>query len=334
MGKKVFANGMEIAHKAGDGKVPAAFPDVCLSPPSPPAGPIPVPYPDASFASDLKEGSSTVKIGGKPAALYGKSYFKTSPLGDEAATRSFGANVITHGITGKTYFQAHSMNVKFEGKFVCRHLDITTSNHSSEPGGVPTPTPNLEKSGLDSKRDAKWGHLRGKKRYDCQGNHDWECNQAECPDCWQPSCEPNAQETQENYMNSQTGTSQERVAKGRAANQRKINLHNDPGAKVENQAIDAMAQNTIEHIAYKTHCRRCHTIGDIDIVTSDAVIEVKKSASVLDLKQMERNIAPIAAKCFPGKKIIVATPKSEVDAVAKKIANKEWLAFDITILGI
>jgi uncharacterized Zn-binding protein involved in type VI secretion len=96
MGKKVFANGMEIAHRAGDGKVMAAFPDVCLSPPPPPAGPVPVPYPNTSFAKDLRDGSTTVKIGGKPIALAGQSYYQTSPLGNEAATRNFGGAVLTH----------------------------------------------------------------------------------------------------------------------------------------------------------------------------------------------------------------------------------------------
>jgi uncharacterized Zn-binding protein involved in type VI secretion len=143
MGKKVFANGMEIAHKAGGNKVLAAFPDVCMSPPSPPAGPVPLPYPDTSMAGDLKEGSKGVKIGGQPAALHGQSYYKSSPLGDEAATRTFGASVVTHQITGKTYFQASSMDVVFEGKKVNRHLDITTSNHGSQPGATP-PMPGLE----------------------------------------------------------------------------------------------------------------------------------------------------------------------------------------------
>ena len=48
-----------------------------------------------------------------------------------------GASVITHVITGKTYFAAWSMDVKFEGANVDRHLDITTSNHASRPGGPP-----------------------------------------------------------------------------------------------------------------------------------------------------------------------------------------------------
>nr|WP_246357197.1 DUF4150 domain-containing protein [Pyxidicoccus fallax] len=121
----------------------AAFPDVCLSPPPPPAGPVPIPYPNTSFAKDLKQGSTSVTVGGKPIALKGKSYYQTSPLGDEAATRNFGGSVLTHTITGKTYFQAHSMDVVVEGKNVCRHLDITTSNHASYPGSTP-PIPNME----------------------------------------------------------------------------------------------------------------------------------------------------------------------------------------------
>lgn len=136
MGHEVYAGGWEIAGQAGNNKSIARFPDVCMSPPSPPAGPIPVPYPDTSFSSDLKDGSETVKVGGQGAALAQQSYYKPSTLGDEAATRSFGANVVTHQITGKTYFQAWSMDVRFEGRNVCRHLDITTSNHAS--GGTTT----------------------------------------------------------------------------------------------------------------------------------------------------------------------------------------------------
>jgi hypothetical protein len=129
MGCEVYANNNEIACKAGGNKVVAEFPDVCLSPPSPPAGPIPVPYPDSSFSKDMQNGSKSVKIGGKEVMLRDTSFYKTSPLGDEAATRSFGSNILSHSITGKTYFIAWSMDVKIEGKNVDRHLDLTTSNH-------------------------------------------------------------------------------------------------------------------------------------------------------------------------------------------------------------
>ncbi|WP_375766141.1 DUF4150 domain-containing protein [Archangium gephyra] len=144
MGSEVFANGNEIACEAGDGKVVAAFPDVCMSPPPPPSGPVPVPYPNTSFSKDMKEGSKTVKIRGKPAMLRDQSYYKTSPLGNEAATRNFGGSAVTHTITGKAYFASWSMDVQFESKNVTRHVDLATSNHASYPGSTP-PVGNLAK---------------------------------------------------------------------------------------------------------------------------------------------------------------------------------------------
>jgi hypothetical protein len=143
MGCDVYANSDEIACKAGDGKVIAASPDVCLSPPSPPAGPIPVPYPDSSFSKDMQNGSKTVMIKDKEVMLKDQSFYQTSPLGDEAATKGLGAGVVTHVITGKTYFVAWSMDVQFEGLNVDRHTDLTTSNHASPQPNVPAPFPNM-----------------------------------------------------------------------------------------------------------------------------------------------------------------------------------------------
>jgi hypothetical protein len=154
MSHEVYADGMEIAGKATMNKSIARFPDVCLSPPSPPAGPIPVPYPDTSFSSDLKEGSQTVKLGGESAALAQQSYYQPAVLGDEAATKTLGMNVVTHQITGKTYFQAWSMDVLIEGKNVCRHVDITTSNHASPPPGSPG-APSIDKQTLELIKEGK-----------------------------------------------------------------------------------------------------------------------------------------------------------------------------------
>lgn len=141
MGKKVFINNMDVVHKAGNGLVTAAFPDTCMSPPSPPAGPVPIPYPDTSKSGDLQKGTKSVKVGNKPVGTK-DSYYKSSPLGNEAATRSFGASILTHGVTGKSYFAASSFDVKFEDVLAVRHLDLATCNHSSYPGGTP-PFPNL-----------------------------------------------------------------------------------------------------------------------------------------------------------------------------------------------
>ncbi len=99
---------------------------------------MPVPYPDSSFSKDMQSGSKSVKISGAEVMLKDQSFYKSSPLGNEAATRSFGGSVVTHTITGETYCNAWSMDVKIEGKNADRHLDLTTSNHASFPGGPPT----------------------------------------------------------------------------------------------------------------------------------------------------------------------------------------------------
>lgn len=134
MGDSVFANGRAVACKASNGKTVCAFPDVCLTPPTPPAGPIPVPYPNTAMASDLADGSSSVKVEKKPVLLGAKSNFSTS-TGDEAGTQ--GGNVVTHKTKGKAYFAVYSFDVKVEGEGVARHLDPTTHNHASPVPGTP-----------------------------------------------------------------------------------------------------------------------------------------------------------------------------------------------------
>ncbi|MEE9129613.1 MAG: PAAR-like domain-containing protein [Phycisphaerales bacterium] len=135
MANDVFANGREISCKAGDGKSICAFPDVCFTPPENPATPpgVPIPYPNTGMASDTTSGSKTVKISGKEVMLKNKSYFKKS-TGDEAGCAAK-KGVITSVNKGKVYFNSWSMDVKFEGENVVRHLDMTTHNHMS-------PTPN------------------------------------------------------------------------------------------------------------------------------------------------------------------------------------------------
>jgi hypothetical protein len=138
MSSKVFANGREVVSGGGGhGRVTSAFPDVCSSPPGPPSGPLPVPYSDSSNAGSLKKGSTRVKIGGQPVGLRDKSFYKCSPLGNEAATKNFGANLVTHTVSGKTQFGSWSHDVKIEGQGVLRHRDLTTSNNGSYPGGTP-----------------------------------------------------------------------------------------------------------------------------------------------------------------------------------------------------
>jgi hypothetical protein len=126
----VFANGLEVSAKQSDNESIAAMPDVCLSPPSPPAGPIPIPYPNFSQASDTTDGTKTVKIAGDEVGMKNQSSYKTSK-GDEAATKSLGMGVNTATIQGKTFFAAWSSDVMFEGANAVRFTDMTTHNHAN-----------------------------------------------------------------------------------------------------------------------------------------------------------------------------------------------------------
>jgi hypothetical protein len=138
----VFANGNEISAKKDGNKSICAMPDVCLSPPSPPAGPVPIPYPNSSDASKTSDGSKTVKIGGDEVGLKNQSTYKNSN-GDEAATKSLGMGVVSHNIQGPLKHAAWSMDVVIEGCNAIRHLDMTTQNH-----GTPTNVPGIDLGSL------------------------------------------------------------------------------------------------------------------------------------------------------------------------------------------
>jgi hypothetical protein len=128
MGGNVFANGREVSAAKDDTNVMAAMPDVCMSPPSPPAGPIPIPYPNFAQASDTASGSRSVQVGGDQVGMKSDSNFSKCS-GDEAATKSFGMSVVSGCIQGKTSAQAWSFDVQVEGANVTRLLDLTTNNN-------------------------------------------------------------------------------------------------------------------------------------------------------------------------------------------------------------
>ena len=152
MANQVYANGMEVACKAAAGKSVAAFPDTCLSPPSPPAGPIPIPYPNTAYASDTTNGSTTVMISGQEVMLKDNSTFKKS-TGDEAATKSLGMGVVTHAIQGEASFISWSMEVKIEGQNVDRHLDQMLHNEQCSPANT-TPWIYLDQSAFGNNEPA------------------------------------------------------------------------------------------------------------------------------------------------------------------------------------
>lgn len=131
MGNSVYAEKMGFFHQASGGQGIAPG-DVCLSPPPPPAGPVPVPYVNMLAARDLIKGSRSVKIMGTPTALENSSEVAMS-TGNEPATPGLGAGVVTHKIKGKGTFKLWSFTVKVEGKGVDRHGDMMGQNEMSDP---------------------------------------------------------------------------------------------------------------------------------------------------------------------------------------------------------
>ncbi len=179
MANDIFANGREISCKAADGKSICAFPDVCFTPPQTPATPpgVPIPYPNTGMASDMTSGSKKVKVSNKEVMLKNKSYFKKS-MGDEAGCAPL-KGVITHKNRGKVYFNAWSMDVKFEGENVVRHLDLTTHNHASQVGQTP-PWPYADSAAIGSGNDP-CEKDKNKEHDACSGMTDKEaCASAPC----------------------------------------------------------------------------------------------------------------------------------------------------------
>ena len=125
----VYNEGNGLFHKGSPGKGIAPA-DVCLSPPPPPTGPVPVPYVNSLSASDLADGSQTVQVDGNPTALEDHSYVSTS-TGNEGGTQ--GGSVITHKTKGKGYFTVWSFTLMIEGKGADRHGDPMGQNCASSP---------------------------------------------------------------------------------------------------------------------------------------------------------------------------------------------------------
>src|SRR5262245_28751276 len=113
MGQTTFVNSRGIAHK-GSGGMSIAFPDVCKTP-APPAGPIPIPYPNIAKSSDTSSGPTKVTTDGEMPMVKGAKYSRSS--GDEAGSVG---GVVSNVNMDEAEFMMYSFDVKFEGKNVCR----------------------------------------------------------------------------------------------------------------------------------------------------------------------------------------------------------------------
>jgi hypothetical protein len=126
MGVSVGVNNLSVVH-ADSGGTTIAFPDVCKTPS--PAGPIPIPYPNIAKSSDTASGTTKVKCDGNPVCVKDSNFSMST--GDEAG--SAGGGVASNKIKGKAEFVMFSMDVKFEGKNVCRAFDTMLHNDKNTP---------------------------------------------------------------------------------------------------------------------------------------------------------------------------------------------------------
>ncbi len=117
----INVNMMAMTHKGSNSICMAMIPDVCKTPS--PAGPIPIPYPNISQSSDLAKGSTTVKGDGEAIAVKDSEYSKSN--GDEAGTAG---GVVSSVNMKEAKFILYSMDVKVDGKNVCRLMDKMTCN--------------------------------------------------------------------------------------------------------------------------------------------------------------------------------------------------------------
>jgi hypothetical protein len=113
MGQTTFANARGIVHK-GSGGMSIVFPDVCKTP-APPAGPVPIPYPNIGKSADTSSGPSKVRTDGKMPMVKGAKYSRSS--GDEAGSAG---GVMSSVNMNVCEFMLYSFDVRFEGKNVCR----------------------------------------------------------------------------------------------------------------------------------------------------------------------------------------------------------------------
>lgn len=120
----VHAAMMGFFSKNGGGKGIAPG-DVCFTLPTPPAGPIPVPYINITFSADLVSGSKTVQADGSPTALEDKSKTSTS-TGDEPGNQPGGVMSARH--KGEGVFSSWSFTVKIEGSGVACMGDMMKQN--------------------------------------------------------------------------------------------------------------------------------------------------------------------------------------------------------------
>jgi hypothetical protein len=161
----IIINMMTAVHASSSG-MSIAFPDVCKTP-IPPAGPVPIPYPNIAMSSDAASEAKKVKFEGAK-VMVKSSNFKMSS-GDEAGSAQ---GLVSSKIKGKAEFANYSFDVKIGGENACRLADPMKQNIGSPNafGPAELQAPNMamgpqqeacdrvneSKEEQDSSKDSNW----------------------------------------------------------------------------------------------------------------------------------------------------------------------------------
>ena len=111
-----------------------AMPDVCNTP-IPPAGPVPIPYPNIAMPMMGNPATTKVMISGMPALT--KSSKLTMSNGNQAGVNG---GVVSGKIMGPAEFIMGSRKVKLEGNPAVRMGDTTKQNDGNAVGAVLVPS--------------------------------------------------------------------------------------------------------------------------------------------------------------------------------------------------
>ncbi|EYF05995.1 DUF6531 domain-containing protein [Chondromyces apiculatus] len=152
----------DIATK-GSGHTAVSTPAVSLNPPTPPTGPVPVPYIYTARTATAKKTRKQLKAGGKKVVVKG-SVLKVDPPANQPSQPT-GGDVVTRAVRKKAAVIQGSSRTKAGGKPVSATGDMVRMNVLTDAAPVAQVTmPLIKAVGGDSAGSAKGKGAKGKKK--------------------------------------------------------------------------------------------------------------------------------------------------------------------------
>jgi RHS repeat-associated protein len=137
-------------------------PAVSLNPPTPPAGPVPAPYPYVARSATASGTSSAVKAGGKPVLVKG-SVMNLDPPANQPSQPT-GGDVVTHAVKGKAVTTGGSSGTTAGGKPVCATGTMVRMNVMTATQAIAQQTVPLLKAAGTGMAGGKGGKGAGKDK--------------------------------------------------------------------------------------------------------------------------------------------------------------------------